>query len=100
SVLIWVATRLSFPNSGWEPDFLIRVICGSLVASSNRTRAGNFALNLWIAGIFDLARAGDGDFQVVAHRDSGVARTGDGNLGRFRLQGFSTQVARAGQVRD
>ena len=75
-------------------------ICGSPVASPNRTGAGDFALNMWITDIFDFARAGDGHFQVIAHRHARVARAGDGNLGSFRLQRFSTKIARAGYVRD
>jgi hypothetical protein len=55
---------------------------------------------MWITDIFDFARAGDGHFQVIAHRHARVARTGDGNFGSLCLQRLSAKIARAGYVRD
>ena len=65
----------------------------------NRAGSGDVFLDcLWIAGVSDFSRSGDGNFQCLANRNLGLSCAGSGNFGSSGLETAGVQLTCAGHV--
>ena len=77
----------------WQPGM------AGLLFLPNRAGTGDVFLDcLWIAGVSDFPRSGDGDLQCLANRDFGLSCAGRGDFGRSGLETAGVQLTCAGHV--